>query len=211
MADALIDDDKRDLGMLLGRFVTIASVLHRNDAVKLLQLHFNYLFSHRIAYTITIDENVARHGVVELPVGCKRALEVVRKDRRRDDFLALDWLRAGLGVVLAHVWVVGSTEANSGLFSFVAHINTNEHGLLGYFRTERHSPEIAAKLGVHLADDVEENPVIVLGDGAVGNELRDNRAIAVDLVLEEGVEVLVVRVVGHYDQEYEVRVLDCTV
>lgn len=83
--------------------------------------------------------------------------------------------------------------------------------MLGYFRTERHSPEIAAKLGVHLADDVKENPVIVLGDGAVGNELRDNRAIAVDLVLKEGVEVLVVRVVGHYDQEYEVRVLDCTV
>jgi len=162
------------------------------------------LLAHGVSNTITIDENVAGHGVVELAVGRKRALEVVRKNRRRNNFLALNWLGAGLSVVLAHVGVIGGAEANSGLFSFVAHIDTDEHGLLRNFRAERHSPKIAAKLGIHLADNVEEDPVIVLGDGAIGDELRDNRAVAVDFVFEEGVEVLVVSVVGHYHKEYEV-------
>ena len=61
------------------------------------------------------------------------------------------------------------------------------------------------------ADDIEEDAVIVLDNGAIGDELRDHGTVTVDLVLEERVEVLVVRVVRHDHQEDEVRVLDVTV
>jgi hypothetical protein len=48
-----------------------------------------------------------------------------------------------------------------------------------------HAPEITTKFGVHLTDDVKENAVIVLLDSAVSNELRNDRGITIDLVLQE--------------------------
>ena len=90
----------------------------------------------------------------------------------------------------------------------MANVDAHQHGLLGNLIAEGHAPEVAAKLGVHLADDVQEDSVVVLGNSPVGHELRDDRAVAVNLVLEERVEVLVVGVVGHDDQENEVGVLD---
>jgi len=61
-----------------------------------------------------------------------------------------------------------------------------------------------------LADNVEEDSVIILSDRAVGYKLRDDGTVTVDLVLKERVEVLVVCVVRHDDQEDEVGVLDRT-
>ena len=90
----------------------------------------------------------------------------------------------------------------------MANVDAHEHGLLGNLVAERHAPQVTTELGVHLADDVQEYAVVVLGNGPVCHELRYDRAIAVDLVLEEGVEVLVVGVVRHDDQENEVGVLD---
>ena len=90
----------------------------------------------------------------------------------------------------------------------MANVDADEHGLLGNLVAEGHAPEVTTKLGVHLADDVQEYAVVVLGNGPVGHKLRDDRAVAVDLVLEEGVEVLVVGVVRHDDQEDKVGVLD---
>ena len=92
----------------------------------------------------------------------------------------------------------------------MADINADEHGLLRDLVAEGHTPEIATEFGIHLADDVEEDSVVILGNCAVRNELRDDGAVAVDLVLEERIEVLVVRVVRHDHEEDEVRVLDCT-
>jgi len=109
------------------------------------------------------------------------------------------------------VSVIGSTEANSGLLSLVAHIDTYKHGLFGNLGAELHAPQVTAELGVHLANDVEEDAIVVLGDGAVGHELRDDGRVTIDLVLDERVEVLVVRVVGHDHEEDELRVLDLTV
>ena len=40
-------------------------------------------------------------------------------------------------------------------------------------------------------------------DGSVGNELRDNRGLTVDFILQERIEVLVVGVVRHDHQEDE--------
>jgi len=53
----------------------------------------------------------------------------------------------------------------------VAHINTHKHGLFGNFWPELHAPQVTAEFGVHLADDVEEDPVIVLLNGAVSHKL----------------------------------------
>ena len=90
----------------------------------------------------------------------------------------------------------------------MTNVDSDEHGLLANFLTERHSPEVTAKLGIHLANDVQEDPVIVLLDGAVGHELGNDGTVTVDLVLQEAVEVLVVGVVGHDHQEDEVGVFD---
>lgn len=70
--------------------------------------------------------------------------------------------------------VVGGAEANGGLLAFVANIDSDQHGLVRDLGAELHAPKIAAKFSVHLADDVQEDPVIVFGDGAVGNELADH-------------------------------------
>ena len=67
----------------------------------------------------------------------------------------------------------------------MANVDANKHGLLGNLVAEGHTPEVTAKLRVHLTDDVQEYAVVVLGNGPVGHELRDDWAIAVDLVLEE--------------------------
>lgn len=113
--------------------------------------------------------------------------------------MTLDGLWTGLSVVLAHVWVVRSAETDGTLLTLVADINADQHGLVRDLLAELHAPEITAELGVHLTDDVEEDTVIVALDGAVGDELRDDRAVAVDFVFQERIEVLVVRVVGHDD------------
>lgn len=102
------------------------------------------------------------------------------------------------------MWVISSTETDCTLFALVAHINSNQHGLIGDFLAKRHSPKISSEFGVHLSDDIQEDTVIILLDCAVGNKLGDNRTVTVDLVLEEGVEVLVVSVIWHDNEEYEI-------
>jgi hypothetical protein len=69
------------------------------------------------------------------------------------------------------------------------------------FFSELHPPEVATELRVHLPDDVQENTVVVPLNRPVSHELRNHRAVAVDFVFQKGVEVLVVRVVGHDDQK----------
>jgi len=209
LADALVHDDERDVGRGLRRRLIVAAVLHSNNAVQLGQLLVDDLLAHRVAHTVTVDENVARHrSVVELTVRRERALEVVGQNGGGDDLLALDGLGAGLGVVLAHVGIVGGTETNGRLLALVAYVDTDEHGLLRDLAAEGHAPKVTTKLGVHLADNVQENAVIVLSDSPVGHELGDDRCVAIDFVLEEGVEVLVVSVVRHNHEEDEIGVFD---
>lgn len=107
--------------------------------------------------------------------------------------------------------VVGGAEANGRLLTLMTHINAHEHGLLRNLAAERHAPEVTAELSVHLPDDVEEDTVVVLGDGAIGDELRDNWGVTVDLILKEGVEVLMISVIRHDDQEDEIGVFDGTI
>lgn len=53
----------------------------------------------------------------------------------------------------------------------MTYINTYKHSFIGDFRTETHTPKIAANFGVHLTDDVHENAVVVFGDRSVCNKL----------------------------------------
>ena len=184
LTHTLVYDDEGDVRGSLGRRLVVTTILHANNAVELGELLINDLLAHGVANTVTVDEDVARHGtIVELAVGREGALEVVREDRGRDNLLALDRLRAGLRIVLAHVGVVRCAEADGRLLALVAHIDADEHSLLRNLVAEGHAPEVAAKLGIHLPDDVEEDSVIVFGDSAVGDELRDHGCITVDLVL----------------------------
>ena len=59
-----------------------------------------------------------------------------------------------------------------------------------------------------MSDNVQEDSIVVLEDCSVGDELGDHRTITVDFIFQEGIEVLVVGVVWHDDQEEELRVFD---
>lgn len=68
-------------------------------------------------------------SIVEVTVTLEGALEVVRQNSGGYDLLAFDWLGTGLCIVLAHVLVVSSAEANSTLLTLMTDIDTNKHGL----------------------------------------------------------------------------------
>ena len=102
------------------------------------------------------------------------------------------------------MWVISGTEPDCALFPLMAHIDSDQHGLIGDFLAKPHSPKISSEFGVHLSDDIQEDTVIILLNGAVGDKLGDDRTVTIDLVLKEGVEVLVVSVVWHDNEEYEI-------
>jgi len=93
----------------------------------------------------------------------------------------------------------------------VTDVNADKHSLFTDLRSKGHSPQVTAKLSVHLSNDIEEDTVVVLSNSAIGHKLRDNRRITVDLVFDERVEVLVIRMVRHNHQEDELGVADGTV
>jgi len=214
LTHALIDNDQGDLGplSLVSVVRSIHAILFSNDGIELLELKVDDLLAHGITDTITVDEDVSWHlAAVEVAIGSERALEIVREHAARDDFLAFLRLGGGLGVVLAHEWVISRAETNCRLLALVANVDTHKHGLVGDFWSELHAPEITTEFGVHLTDDVQEDAIIVLLNGAIGNKLRDNWRVAVDLILQERVEVLVIRLVGHDNQEDELRMSNFTV
>ena len=92
----------------------------------------------------------------------------------------------------------------------MADVDTNQHGLIRDLRAKLHAPKVTAKFGVHLTDDVKEDSVVVFSNCAVSDELTDNGRVAVYLVFQEGIEVLMVGVVRHDNQEDKLSVLNCT-
>lgn len=134
LANTLVHDDQCDLrGLLLVLFRNVIladAVLKCHNLVKLGEFLVNDLLAHGITDTITVDEDVLGHLTVEVPVALEGTLEVVGQDGGRDDLLSLDWLWTGLCIVLAEVGVVSGTEADRGLLSLVADINSDQHGLV---------------------------------------------------------------------------------
>ena len=69
LTDSLVHDDQRDVGMILGRRFLVTTVLHRDDAIELLELLVDDLLAHGVSYTVTIDEHMARQlSIVELAI-----------------------------------------------------------------------------------------------------------------------------------------------
>ena len=170
----------------------------------------NYLSSHGITYTVSVDENVIwKLTAVVISKGLESRFKVVLEHARADDFLALLALGTCLGIVLAHELIVGCAEANDALLAFMAHIDSHEHRLLGDLAPEVKAPKISTKFGINLTEDVNVNPVVVLLDRLARYELRDNWTVRVDLVLKSCVKMLLLDGVRHDDQE-EVKVLAFT-
>lgn len=101
-----------------------------HDLCELLELVGDDLGSHRVTDSISVDEDVVWElALVVVSESLESALEVLLEHARADDLLAFLALRARLGVVLAHVLIVGGTEANDALLSFVADVDADKHGL----------------------------------------------------------------------------------
>jgi hypothetical protein len=127
--------------------------------------------------------------------------EVLLKNVGGNNLLALLTLRACLSVVLAHILIICGNETNDGLFSLVANVDTNEHGLVGNLGAEVHSPEITTELGVDLSHDVQVDTIVVTVDGLGSDELRDDGVVRVNFIFNGGVEVLLSESVRDNDKE----------
>jgi hypothetical protein len=129
----------------------------------LFKLVTNDLSSHGVSDTISVNENVIwKCSVVVVSKCLESTLEVLLEHARADDLLALLALGTRLGVVLAHMLVVGCAEADDALFTFVANIDTDQHGLIGYLFSEVEAPEVTSKLSIDLSEDIDVDPVIIL-------------------------------------------------
>ena len=67
---------------------------------------------------------------VMITEGLEGVLEVLLQNTGTNDLLTLLTLRTGLGIVLAHMLVISSTESDNRLFTFVANINSYKHSFL---------------------------------------------------------------------------------
>lgn len=106
-------------------------VLLLNYFVQLLQLVLDHLLTHRISYSVSVDEDMVRQlSVVVISESLERVLEVSLKHSRTDDLLSLLTLWTRLSVILAEVLVVGGAETNNALLSFVTDVDSDKHGLL---------------------------------------------------------------------------------
>jgi len=142
------------------------------DLLKLFKFVSDNLGSHGVADTISVDEDVIRQlSLVVISECLEGALEVLLENTRADNFLALLSLWTSLGVVLAHVLIIGSAETDDTLLTLVTNINTYKHCLLGDLRAKVEAPEVSSELGIDLSQNVDVNSIIVFLDGLTGNEL----------------------------------------
>lgn len=68
--------------------------------------------------------------IIVISESLESTFKVLLKHTRADDFLALLTLRTCLCVVLAHMLVIGSAEADDALLTLMTNIDTNKHGLV---------------------------------------------------------------------------------
>jgi len=161
-----------------------------HDLVELLELVADDLSSHGIADSVSVDEDVVWElATIVVAESLECALEVFLENTGADDLLALLALGTSLGVVLAHVLVIGGAEANDTLLALMANVDADKHRLIGDLCTEVEAPEVTSKFSVDLSEDVDVDPVVVLLDGLARDELGDDWTVSVDLVLQRGVEM----------------------
>lgn len=83
----------------------------------------------------------------------------------------------------------------------MADINSNQHGFLGNFRSEVHSPEISTKFGIDLSKDVHVDSIVVFVDDLSLDKLRNHRRVSVDGILDLLIEVISSSSEGDDNQE----------
>lgn len=90
----------------------------------------DYLSSHGIADTVSVDENVIWKGtVVVISKRLESGFKVVLEHARADDFLALLALGTCLCIVFTHELIICGAETNDTLFTFMADIDSHKHCL----------------------------------------------------------------------------------
>lgn len=79
LTDPLIYNNERYLGRIIFSFLTVVeAVLLLDDIVQLFELKVDHLLAHRVADTVTVDEDVVWHcAFVEVAVALERSHEVV--------------------------------------------------------------------------------------------------------------------------------------
>lgn len=167
----------------------------------------NYLRSHWISYTISVDKDMVRKlTVIVIAESLKSTFEILLKDSWTNDFLTFLALRTSLCIIFTHMFIVSCTETNDTLLSFMAHIDAYKHRFFWYFFSEIKSPEISSKLCVNLSENVNINSVIILLNCFCWNELRYNRAISVNFIFQSSIEVFLFDRIRHYNQK-EVNII----
>ena len=83
----------------------------------------------------------------------------------------------------------------------MTHVDSHQHCLLGNFWTKVHPPQVSSQFSIDLSEDVNEDAAVVFADGSALDELRDDRIVSVNFVLEGGVEVFLADAVGDDDEE----------
>lgn len=201
LSDSLVDDDQCVLGQdwLLWRIQTVF-LLH--NLFKLFKLMANNLSSHWVSYSISIDKDMIWQLSLIMVSEClEGALKVLLENSRANNLLSLLTLRTSLSVILAHMLIVCCAKSDNALFSFVTHINTNEHCLLWNLWSKVQAPEISSKLCVDLSKDVDVNSIVIFLDCLAWDKLWNYRTISVDLVFESSVQMLLFDGIRHNDQE----------
>lgn len=79
LTDPLIYNNERYFGRIIFSFLTVVeAVLFLDDFVQLFELKVDHLLAHRVADTVTVDEDVVWHcAFVEVAVALERSHEVV--------------------------------------------------------------------------------------------------------------------------------------
>lgn len=149
LGDALVDYDEGHFGFL-AQFVK-----HLGKRIRELS-HFgsDNLVALGVSHTVAKDNVVSRLlAFVVLLENSDRILNSIRHISR-NELLPL-FLEEDVVAVLAHAWVVGRAEADDGLASRVAHIDTDQHSpFFVHSLRELQSEEVAAELAVHLRKDL---------------------------------------------------------
>lgn len=134
LGNAFVYDNNRNGGEFIYGVVEVL-----DHSLELGDFRGQHLFSHRITDTITVDDEVGGLGTLVLVLEDVNGFADEVLHFVLDNFLSLG-LYDVVRVVLRHGFVGGSCKSNHGLFSRVAHVDTNEHGSAGvHHRRELHS------------------------------------------------------------------------
>lgn len=149
LGDALVDHDQGDFGFL-AQFV-------RNPCERVRELSHlgrDNLVALGAGDTVTEDNVVSRLLAFVVLLENSDSFQDSTRHIRRNELLPL-FLEEDFVAVLTHLWVVGRAEADDGLASRVADIDSDKHSPFFIHGLRKlQSVEVAAELAVDLRQDL---------------------------------------------------------